>query len=65
MRTSGLGSSGFGTQLPSGTYSVAIQQLGTSVTYQLDFATVAVPEPSSIGFGIGIALLALRRRRGV
>lgn len=62
MRTSDLGSSGFGTQLPAGTYSVAIQQLGTSVTYQLDFTTVAVPEPMAIAFASGISLLALRRR---
>ena len=62
MRTSDLGSSGFGAQLPAGTYSVAIQQLGTAVTYQLDFATVAVPEPASLVFGVGALLLALRRR---
>jgi hypothetical protein len=62
MRSSGLGSSGFGTQLPAGTYSIAIQQLGTSVTYQLDFTTVAVPEPAALVFGLGVAVLALRRR---
>ena len=62
MRTSDLGSSGFGAQLPAGTYSVAIQQLGTAVTYQLDFTTVAVPEPASLVFGAVISLLALRRR---
>lgn len=63
MRTSDLGSSGFGSQLPAGTYSFAIQQLGTSVTYQFDFATVAVPEPASIGLLAAAALLPLRRRR--
>ena len=63
MRTSDLGSSGFGAQLPAGTYSVAIQQLGTAVTYQLDFATVAVPEPASFAMVATAALLSLRRRR--
>ena len=66
MRTSDLGSSGFGTQLPAGTYSFAIQQLGTSVTYQLDFTTVAVPEPAAVAiFGAAVSVLTLRRRRGV
>jgi len=62
MRTSDLGSSGFGAQLPAGTYSFAIQQLGTSVTYQLDFATVAVPEPAAAVVLGAICLLARRRR---
>jgi hypothetical protein len=62
MRTSGLGSSGFGAQLPAGTYSIAIQQLGTSVTYQLDFTTVAVPEPTTAVVLGAVCLLARRRR---
>jgi hypothetical protein len=62
MRNSDLGSSGFGAQLPAGTYSFAIQQLGTPVTYQLDFMTVAIPEPASLGLLSGLAFLARRRR---
>ena len=64
MRTSGLGSSGFGAQLPAGTYSLAIQQLGSAVTYQLDFTTVAVPEPAA-AFTVAASALALLRRRRV
>lgn len=63
MRVPNSGSSGFGTQLPAGTYSLAIQQLGTAVTYQLDFTTVAVPEPAALGLLAAAAVLSIRRRR--
>jgi hypothetical protein len=58
-----FGSQGFSSPLPAGTYSFAIQQLGTPVTYQLDFTTVAVPEPASVALAGMSSLLLARRRR--
>ena len=56
-----FGTLGFTTPLPAGNYTFWMQQLGTSVTYQLDFVTTAVPEPAGLGLLACAAFLARRR----
>jgi hypothetical protein len=55
---------GFTGPLPSGTYTLLIQQQDADNYYQYDFGVSAVPEPASLGLvGLtSIGLLARRRR---
>lgn len=56
----GPGAIGFTPPLGAGTYSFWLQQLGATVTYQLDFEVV--PAPSAAGL-LALGGLALARRR--
>ncbi len=48
--------------VPSGTYSVWVQETGGEVAYSLDFVITAVPEPASaLSLGLGLFGLACRR----
>ncbi len=48
--------------LPSGQYTVYIQQQGGLTEYTLDFGVVAVPEPTAASLLTAILLVATRRR---
>jgi hypothetical protein len=57
------GAHGFGLPLPAGQYTFIVQQTGSALTtYQFDFVTAPVPEPTSMVM-VGIAGLAMGWRR--
>ncbi len=56
----GSGAIGFAPPLPSGTYSFWLQQLGSAVSYQLDF--VVVPSPGVLALAPAACMLVRRRR---
>jgi len=50
--------------LPSGAYSVWVQETGGSIQYGFDFAISAVPEPFGASLlAVGLLVLAVKRRR--
>jgi len=60
----GFDAIGFTPPLASGNYSLFLQQLGTPVTYSLDFVVRPVPEPATIILGgVGLAFLCAVARR--
>lgn len=48
----------FSTPLPSGTYTLWIQEMTARVSYQFTITTAPVPEPATAGF-VGLALAAM------
>jgi len=53
------------TTLPSGTYSVWVQETGGPASYGFDFIMTAVPEPAALGMMLaGLVLLGGAGRRG-
>jgi len=57
---------GYTPPLAAGNYTLFLQQLGTPVTYSLDFIVRPVPEPATLvlgGFGLAFVLVVGRRKR--
>jgi hypothetical protein len=55
---------GYTPPLAAGPYSIFLQQLGTPVTYSLEFVVRPVPEPATIVLGgVGLAFLFVAARR--
>lgn len=57
------GAQGFAPPLGAGTYTLLIQQLGATTSYQFDFGVTAVPCPAAAALGALAGALGLKRRR--